>query len=217
MKLRTSVIALALVTGIGTSASAATFNGTFWDAPANEFNPEGAFIGDASGPGMQNAIDYALAQASPTATFTSTSINYGDGPGWGIGSLSDFLNADAGSIIGTNPSSIQESVIRITGVASFVNGQQYTVTSDDGFRLIVDGSILSEFGGLRGPNNSTSATWTGATGNYGFTLWYYEGNVTQAQLQANLTPAPIPVPAAGVLLLSALGGLSLARRRKKAS
>jgi hypothetical protein len=33
---------------------------------------------------------------------------------------------------------------------------------------------------------------------------------------ANLTVAPVPVPAAGLLLVGALGGLALARRRKAA-
>lgn len=34
---------------------------------------------------------------------------------------------------------------------------------------------------------------------------------------ANLTVAPIPLPAGGVLLLTAVGGLAIAQRRRKAS
>jgi hypothetical protein len=200
--LKTLLLAGALAGSVGAAAQAATFSGTFWDAPANTL----ATITDA--------ITYATNNLA-TATFTSTGINYGDGPGWAIGSLADFLNADSGTISpNVGGTDFQESVILITGVATFVNGQQYTVTSDDGFRLTVNNSLLSEFAGIRAPNNSTSATWTGATGDYAFSLWYFEGNITQAQLQANITP--VPLPAGGLLLLGGLAGLAALRRRKAA-
>jgi hypothetical protein len=194
--------ALAATLALAGAANAAPFTGTFWNAPSNTLS------------NISQAITFAGNNAA-TATFTSTGINYGDAStNWDIGSLADFLNADSGTI---NPNSVgtnyfQESVILITGVARFVNGQQYTVTSDDGFRLSVGNTLLSTFAGIRAPNNSTSATWTGVTGNYTFSLWYFEGQETQAQLVSNITP--VPVPAAGLLLVGALGGLAALRRRK---
>jgi len=202
-RLLTALVATVGLT-VGGSATAASFNGTFWDAPANTF----ASITDA--------ISFATGN-TPDATFTSTAIAYGDAPGFGIGTLADFLNADAGSIVGDGTTNFQESVLRLTGFSFLTNGEDITVTSDDGFVLNIGGSEFSRFEGLRGPNSTTTVTFTGATGRYAVDLWYFEGQLNQAQLESNLTPAAIPLPAGGVLLLSALaGGGVLAGRRRTA-
>ncbi len=200
--------AVAAVGLAGTGVSAATLDGTFWDAPANTFS------------NINDAISYATSNTAD-ATFVSTGIDYGDGPGFGIGTLGDFLNADAGSITaGAGSTNFQESVLKLTGQVALNFGDTINVTSDDGFRLFVDGSVLSEFIGLRGPNNTSSATWAGASGVYSTTLWYFEGQLTQAQFVSNLgdfAVAPIPIPASALLLLTAFGGLGAMRRRRKAA
>ncbi len=147
---------LALTVVLSSTAVAdAVLSGAFWN--------EGA--------GTLANIDQAIAAANARtadATFLSTSIDYGDALGtvtrpfdWGIGTLAEFLNADAGTI---NPASvatqdIQESVFRFTGSVLLTNGEAVSVTSDDGFRLIIDGSTFSEFTGIRAPNNTTSVVW----------------------------------------------------------
>ena len=195
--------------GFASGSSAATLNGEFWDVAPNTI---------AS---VSQAITAVNGGADPTtATFTSTGINYGDAStGWAIGSLSDFLNADAGSIVGTNPASIQESVFRLTGKVAVNTNDNINVTSDDGFRLIIGGVQLNPGSseGLRGPGSSTNMTWLGASGVYDATLWFFEGNVTQVQLISNLGDyaTEIPVPASALLLLTAVGGIGALRRRRK--
>lgn len=211
----TIFVAAAALLSSSVALSAATFQGTFWDAPANAFNASGTEIGDPNGAGLQNAINYANSNAA-TATFTSTGLSYGDaGTNWAIGSLSEFLNADAGSIVGTDPSNIQESVFRFVGKSYFEDGQVYSVTSDDGFRLVADGMTVFEYGGNRPPGSTSSYVWDKGTGLFDVTFWFYEGNFTQVQLQSNIAPSAIPLPASGFLVLGALGGLGLFARRRK--
>lgn len=202
-RLCTAVLAVVSLT-VGTSATAATFTGTFWDAPANSFA----------------TIDAAIAYATSNdadATFTSSSISYGDGPGFAIGTLGDFLNADAGSIVGDSTVNFQESVLRLTGFSFLTTGDEISVTSDDGFVLNIGGSEFSRFTGIRGPNSNTTTTFNGPTGRYAIDFWYFEGQITRARLESNLAPAPIPLPAGGLLLLTALaGGGALARVRRAA-
>lgn len=186
-------------------ANAVYFSGEFWKVA----------------PDSIASIDEAIAivgggSAAPTATFKSTVIDYGDAStNWAIGSLSDFLNADAGSISGTNVPDMQESVFRISGTTFLENGEDVWVTSDDGFRLIIDGGTFSEEVGLRGPYSTTSTAWTGATGFYDVTLWYFEGHTWQGRLESNLVPQ-IPLPASLVLFISALAGLGIGFRRRRA-
>lgn len=202
-RLLTALVATAGL-AVGGSATAASFNGTFWDAPANSFA------------NITDAISFASSN-TPDATFTSTSIAYGDGPGFGIGTLADFLNADAGSIVGVGTVDFQESVLRLTGYSFLTEGEDITVTSDDGFLLSIGGTEFSRFDGLRGPGNSTTTTFTGPTGRYAVDLWYFEGNPVKAQLESNLAPAPIPLPAGGLLLLTALAGGGVVARFRRAA
>ncbi|MGS4945452.1 hypothetical protein ACVDG3_08225 [Meridianimarinicoccus sp. RP-17] len=202
-RLITAIAALVGVTA-GASASAASFNGTFWDAPANSL----ATISDAISFATSNAAD---------ASFSATTINYGNDGTFLIGSLADFLNADAGSIVGDGSVNFQESVLRLTGYSFLTTGDEITVTSDDGFLLNIGGAEFSRFEALRGPTGTTSTIFTGPTGRYAVEMWYFEGNPTQARLETNLAPAPVPLPAGGLLLLTALaGGGALARCRKTA-
>lgn len=212
-----AIVAATVATMAASGASASTLSGEFWDAP-NDTGPGLPAPGTFSD--LAGAIAYATSNAKD-ADFVATDINYGDAAtNWAIDTLSDFLNADAASIDPTTAGGLdfQESVIRLTGKVLLNDGDQIDVTSDDGFRLIIGGNTFTEFTGLRGPNNTTSGTWSGGDGVFDVTLWYFEGNESQAQLISNLGDyvAPIPLPAAGWMLLAGIGGIAAMKRRKKA-
>lgn len=221
--LATTAVALALA---GSGATAATMNGEFWDAP-------GGTVANVT-----DGITQAGLIGAATATWTVTDINYGDPDdptrAWDIEDLQGFLSGDnvndplgdALSIVGNGLTDFQESVIRISGLVRFAAGDVVTVTSDDGFRLLLDGVAAapnpttgcsnSTIEGIRPPGCTNTITGI-APGSYFAELWYIEGNETQAQLQSNLADyaTVVPLPAGAVLMLTAMGGLGLMRARRK--
>lgn len=102
-----------------------------------------------------------------------------------------------------------------------------------GFGGILDGVILSV---TRKPANGTLATQVGTgandkNGNFGMSNWFMVaceqgcdtsafGNRTQGDINVNLAATnrapvpPVPLPAAGWLLIAGLGGLAAMKRRK---
>lgn len=185
--------------------NASTIKGEFWDT-----GPIGGF-----GP-----IATALA-STPTATFNSTGIDYPLGAQNTVGSsttLAAFLGTDAGSLSGAGGTTLEGSVFRFTGHLKLLAlSNTFTVASDDGFRLFIEGTLVSEFFGNR-PFGTTSATRADlGTGIKAFELIYWEnGGVTGVEFEVNgRTVTPIPVGPALPMLAGALSlfGLVVARKR----
>lgn len=197
------------------AVSASTFAGEFYDAP-------GTFA----------TIDAAIAFVDandPTATFRSTAIDYPNGPAntvpstnaGGTTTLGDFLGVDAGTIVGDAGANLGGSVFVFTGLLDLSAGTQtFSVGSDDGFSLTIDGDLIAQQVTPR-PFGITSADADAGSGLTPFELVYFENaGVTGVEFSIDgviVTPAVVPLPAGLPLLLTGLGAFAIARRKRKAA
>jgi hypothetical protein len=192
---------------------ASSFNGAYWDS--NGFS----------------TIDQAYAYTqnnTATATFNSTAIDYPNAGGsiTSNTTLQMFLGAtgDGLTLSGAQDNTLEKSVFTFSGILDLSGTQSIKVGSDDGFGLKLNGAEVLRYSTPRG-FSYTFGTYD-FTGPTTFELTYYEnyGNtgveflIGDTIVNAAMAPAPsappaIPVPAALPLLLGALGGLGLLRRR----
>ncbi len=225
---------LAIVAAAGMSlasgAYAATFKVEVWDIPGNGIVAD---LTTAEGFGPP---------ASADAIYATDNIAFGigdisNGTGWAIGNpdmtVQTFLDGNDASgasfVSGNSGLTIERTLMRITGAALFENGKSYALLSDDGYDLSIGGTQITRVegrqapGGLNGNGGAEFFTFGQATGVYDIELLWFEGQDTQVQLVfaeadgTNLVPAPVPLPAAGFLLIGALGGLAAVKRRRKAA
>lgn len=180
---------------------------------------------------VASARSLTEAQASidgvaPTATFRATLLDYPSGADTlpSGKSLSDFLSHDAPSLVGLDPQ-MTTSVLRFAGFIDIAAGEHaLTVASDDGFGLWIGGARVAAHEGQRAFRTTSTVVSLAEGGRLPFELIFFEhyGNtglrvaLDGAPLGADrlsTQPAAIPLPAAGALLLAALGGLALLRRR----
>jgi hypothetical protein len=160
-------------------------------------------------------------------TFTAPSINFAVLEGQGASNpLSEFLNsggASYGAILGINDvmsnvavsncaanNSCYSTLIDIVGWGTFVNGQSYTITHDDGVVMSIAGN---PFINAPGPVSAQpdSAVFSGTTGTYQYEIFYMATNGNPEVLQSNV---PVPDGGATLMLLgSALVGIETLRRK----
>jgi hypothetical protein len=105
------------------------------------------------------------------------------------------------------------TLVRFTGFVTVTNGEQFSVTHDDGLTLIIDGTNLGFSSGPTAPVTSV-ATYTGPSGTFGFELVYDECCGGPAVLQVDLPFSnAAPEPGTLALLGASLIGLAMSRRR----
>ena len=202
--------AAALALGLTTvSAQAATFFGEFWDASTPVSNIA--------------AADAIIAGGDATATFTTEAIDFPQGSNNTVAdatSLTDFLGSAAASLAGpagVGSTTLEDSVFRFTGMIDLVAGDQdFTVGSDDGFRLSIGGLEIG-FDNQRSFGNTTTTADAGS-GPTSFELIYFErGGVTGVEFFIDGTlasPSAVPLPAGLQLMVLGLGALGFVARRR---
>jgi hypothetical protein len=150
------------------------------------------------------------AMASAVTTTVATDVQLGDAPSVSF----SVPTTDDGVIF----SFTALNRFAVTGFAVNAVGSNSGADAS-GTTFSVDGGPPLSFGVV---NNFGPVSFAGgfapgakyATGD-SFTIQFFENAVNDISYGVSFTTSPIPVPAAGLLLLTALGGAAALRRRKK--
>ena len=157
--------------------------------------------------------DAIFAVPNGPISFSSFGTNY---------TLEQFLATGGANCIGAICNQLMDysippdqfgTLIRMTGSVTVNNGDQFTVTHDDGLTLIINGMDLGFSPGPTSPTTSTQ-TWNGPSGTFGFELVYGECCGAPAVLQTSLPLQGVPEPGTVALIGAGLLGLGVIGRRR---
>jgi hypothetical protein len=197
-------------------AHANTITGSLWHVP--EATSQNAILANvpATTPNVtfdvNSPLDFFSGDITTVATWLASS---------GAFNVAENI---AGSLSSLMDNHTTGTLVQFIGSVSVTNGQNFTVTHDDGLTLVIGATDLGFPAGFgSGPGPST-ATYTGPTGTFPFELVYGECCGGSAVLEVDLPVASdVPVPVPGPIVGAGLPGLILAsggllgwwRRRKK--
>ncbi len=189
------------------AAQANVVNGSLWHVPEAIVNsPTGATPANVPGttPDVTFSVNSPLSFNATNATVAAWLAS---------GGASGIVQNTAGTLASLMDDFVNGTIVEFTGVVSVTTGETFTVTHDDGLTLIIGGLNLGFDPGPTPPITST-ATYTGPSGNLPFTLVYAECCSGPAVLQVDLPFAAAPEPATLALLGVGFAAAGFARRRK---
>jgi hypothetical protein len=168
-----------------------------------------------------NAIPANVPGTTPNVVFSVNSPFNFSGTGATVGSW--LASSSAFNIVENTPGTLaslmdngtQGTLVSFTGNVTVTHNQTFTVTHDDGLTLIIGGLDLGFNPGPTAPT-TTTATYTGPSGNFAFELVYGECCGGPAVLQVDLPfTAAVPEPETYALMLAGLGALGFVSRRRR--
>jgi hypothetical protein len=210
MKTRQLVLAVLAAGALGlvTEARAASITGSLWE----NYNPSGGAI-PSNLPGTSADVTFSV----PNGSLYFDSRNADNG--YTIGGWLSTGGAPILSGTGQSGNTMDNTFVHLSGMVSVTAGESFTVQQDDGLTLIIGGVTVLSNPGAHSPTSYTG-TYTGATGNFAFDLYYAEIDGAPAVLGVNLPFTAGTVPDGGTtvgLLGMGLAGLAGLGRRIRAS
>ncbi len=166
--------------------------------------------------GTAGGFDVAIASGNISSTGSAYTLNTSSIQTSGVGTLQ--ISAEQLGLTG-----FSAPVLNLAGSATVSDiGVSVTVehfiNTGGGYQLV--GDALNFAGGTPGPVNLSDITFDGVAMSPTFDMMSVFTIVTDSSdMTANVNStlvASVPLPAGGLLLLTALGGMGIARRRKKA-
>ncbi|MAO93166.1 MAG: hypothetical protein CMM81_16705, partial [Rhodospirillales bacterium] len=117
-----------------------------------------------------SAADALIAAGGPDVSFTATTVDYDGGS-----TVGGFLGSDGSGATGTTGATADTFVVKIVGYIKIEAGSHnFSVTSDDGFRLKIGGETVTEFVSDRSPETSNGSFNAPEDGLYPIEIVYWE-------------------------------------------